>query len=105
MVVAALRRRGYTVIAARTGEEALAAIEERGAEIGVLLTDVIMPGIGGYELVARARSVRSDLRAIVMSGYTALSIERGEVPPDVTFLEKPFTLATLDEAIHTMLGD
>jgi signal transduction histidine kinase len=103
MVVAALEQRGYSVIAVTSGQAALDVIEERGAELGVLLTDVVMPGIGGIELLERARQVRPDLRAIFMSGYTALSLDQRQAPPDVAFLEKPFTLAKLDVAIRETL--
>jgi two-component system cell cycle sensor histidine kinase/response regulator CckA len=104
MVVAALRQRGYAVIAVTTGEEALEVIERRGAELGVLLTDVVMPGISGIELLERARVARPDLRAIFMSGYTALAMDQRQPPPGVTFMEKPFTLARLDEAIRETLA-
>ena len=100
MVVAALKHRGYTVLAVTTGEEALELIEQRGAELGVLLTDVVMPGVGGLELLERARLVHPGLPVILMSGYTASTFEHREPPPGVTFVEKPFTLARLDEAIQ-----
>jgi signal transduction histidine kinase/CheY-like chemotaxis protein len=103
MVVAALKQRGYTVVAVTTGEEAMEVIDQRGAELGVLLTDVVMPGISGIELLERARMARPDLRAIFMSGYTALTIDHRQPPPGVTFLEKPFTLARLDEVIRDTL--
>jgi nitrogen-specific signal transduction histidine kinase len=104
MVVQALERRGYTVLAVDTGEAALEAIETHGAEIGVLLSDVVMPGISGLELFERARAMRPDLRAIFMSGYTALQMDHRQLPSDVLFLEKPFTLGGLDEAIREVLG-
>ena len=103
MIVQALERRGHTVLAVETGEAALEAIENRGGEIGLLLTDMVMPGIGGLELLEQARAVRPELRAIVMSGYTALQLDQRPLPADVTFLEKPFTLVRLDEAIREVL--
>jgi signal transduction histidine kinase/CheY-like chemotaxis protein len=103
MVVAALQQRGYTVVAVSTGEQALLEIERLGPALGVLLTDVVMPGISGIELLERARAARPDLRAIFMSGYTALTMDHRQPPPGVTFLEKPFTLTRLDEAIRETL--
>jgi signal transduction histidine kinase/CheY-like chemotaxis protein len=103
MIVAALEQRGYSVVAVRTGEEALAAIDRLGTELRVLLTDVVMPGISGIELLERARAVRPELRAIFMSGYTALTLDQRQPPAGVTYLEKPFTLTRLDEAIRETL--
>ena len=104
MVVAALcSSAGTRVVAVSTGEEALLEIERLGPALGVLLTDVVMPGISGIELLERARAARPDLRAIFMSGYTALTMDHRQPPPGVTFLEKPFTLARLDEAIRETL--
>jgi two-component system cell cycle sensor histidine kinase/response regulator CckA len=62
-----------------------------------------MPGISGIELLERARAARPDLRAIFMSGYTAMTLDQRQPPADVAFLEKPFTLAKLDEAIRETL--
>jgi signal transduction histidine kinase len=103
MIVQALERRGYEVLAVESGEAALEALADRGAAVGVLLSDMVMPGIGGLELVEQARALRPDLRAIVMSGYTATQMDQRQLPADVTFLEKPFTLARLDEAIREVL--
>jgi two-component system cell cycle sensor histidine kinase/response regulator CckA len=105
LVVWALERRGYRVLAVGTGEEALEIIERQGDEIGVLLTDVVMPGIDGRTLLDRARARRPSLRAIFMSGYTANAMDRQPLPEDVTFLEKPFTVARLDDAIRETLAD
>ena len=103
MIVSALEHRGHMVLAVTTGEEALAIIEQRGAELGMLLTDVVMPGMSGVELLERARLSSPDLRAILMSGYTASTFEHSPPPAGVTFLEKPFTLGALDEAIRKAL--
>lgn len=103
MIVTALEQRGYTVLVAASGTEALQVIDERGDELDVLLTDVVMPGMSGIELLERARKIHPDLRAVFMSGYTAGTMDERQPPAGVTFLEKPFTLARLDEAIRETL--
>ncbi|HEX7950520.1 MAG TPA: PAS domain S-box protein [Candidatus Limnocylindrales bacterium] len=103
MVVAALERLGYRVMAASTGEEAVRLIDRLGDEIDLLLSDVVMPGMSGPDLLDRARRTRPELRAIFMSGYTALTIGR-PIQPGVTLLEKPFSGARLGEAVREMLA-
>jgi len=103
MVVAALERLGYRVMAASTGEEAVRLIDRLGDEIDLLLSDVVMPGMSGPDLLDRARRTRPDLRAIFMSGYTALTIGR-PIQPGVTLLEKPFSGSRLGEVVRDTLA-
>ena len=103
LVVAALKQRGYVVVAVATGEAALEEVDRLGPELGILLTDVVMPGISGIELLEQARKVRPDLRAIFMSGYTASAMDNHKALAGVTFMEKPFTLTRLDEVIRETL--
>jgi PAS domain S-box-containing protein len=103
MVTAALERLGYRVVVASTGEEAVRLIDRLGDEIDLLLSDVVMPGMSGPDLFDRARRTRPDLRAIFMSGYTALSMGR-PIPEGVTLLEKPFSGARLDEVVRETLA-
>jgi hypothetical protein len=103
MVVASLERLGYRVVAASTGEEAVRLIDRLGDEIDLLLSDVVMPGMNGPDLYDRARRTRPDLRAIFMSGYTALSMGR-PIPDGVTLLEKPFSAARLDQVVRETLA-
>ena len=63
-------------------------IDRLGDEIDLLLSDVVMPGMSGPDLLDRARRTRPELRAIFMSGYSALTIGR-PVQTGVTLLEKP----------------
>jgi hypothetical protein len=103
MVIAALERLGYRVVAASTGEEAVRLIDRLGDEIDLLLSDVVMPGMSGPDLYDRARRTRPDLRAIFMSGYTALSMGR-PIPEGITLLEKPFSGARLSEVVRETLA-
>jgi two-component system cell cycle sensor histidine kinase/response regulator CckA len=103
MVVASLERLGYRVVAASTGEEAVRLIDRLGDEIDLLLSDVVMPGMSGPDLYDRARRTRPDLRAVFMSGYTALSMGR-PIPDGITLLEKPFSAARLDQVVRETLA-
>jgi CheY-like chemotaxis protein len=103
MVVAALERLGYRVMAASTGEEAVRLIDRLGDEIDLLLSDVVMPGMSGPDLLDRARRAQPELRAIFMSGYTALTIGR-PIQTGVTLLEKPFSGARLGEVVRETLA-
>jgi two-component system cell cycle sensor histidine kinase/response regulator CckA len=103
MVVAALERLGYRVMAASTGEEAVRLIDRLGDEIDLLLSDVVLPGMSGPDLLDRARRTQPELRAIFMSGYTALTIGR-PIQPGVTLLEKPFSGARFAEVVRETLA-
>jgi PAS domain S-box-containing protein len=103
MVVAALERNGHRVVAASTGEEAVRLIDRMGEEIDLLLSDVVMPGMSGPDLYERARRTRPDLKAVFMSGYTALAIGR-PIPDGITLLEKPFSGARLNEVVRETLA-
>jgi nitrogen-specific signal transduction histidine kinase/ActR/RegA family two-component response regulator len=104
VVIATLRRRGYRVIAVDSAAAALEAIEASTDGIDLLLSDVVMPGMGGPELVEVVRADRPGLPVVMMSGYTANTMEQYPIPTDVQLLEKPFTSDSLDEAVRTALG-
>ena len=87
-----LGRAGYRVIEARSGGEALALAERHGDAIDLLVTDVVMPEMGGPELGAALKSRRPKLRLLYMSGYTDDSVLRhGILEGEVTFMQKPLT--------------
>jgi PAS domain S-box-containing protein len=95
---------GHTVLSARDGREALALAEARPGPIDLLLTDVIMPGMSGRELVERLLVSRPGLRALFMSGYTAEVLGRsGVAGTSVALLEKPFDRATLLRRVREAL--
>jgi PAS domain S-box-containing protein len=99
-----LQRQGYTVLLAANAEEAL-QIFERNASVDVLLTDVVMPGASGPELVSRLMQQRPELKVIYMSGYNEESIvHHGVLVPGIAFLHKPFSAETLELKIAEVLA-
>jgi signal transduction histidine kinase len=95
---------GYTVLEARNGTEALKIYEARENEIDLVLTDILMPELGGHELVEQLRERRPDLRVVFMSGYAERALtSNGSVPSGTGYLEKPFTVDTLMRRIREVL--
>jgi PAS domain S-box-containing protein len=95
---------GYTVLEARNGAEALKIYEAREDEIDLVLTDILMPELGGLELVEQLRERRPDLRVVFMSGYAERALtSNGSVPSGTGYLEKPFTVETLMRRVREVL--
>ncbi|MGE0454608.1 MAG: response regulator [Vicinamibacteria bacterium] len=95
---------GYRTVVAANGVEALEQAEAQRGRIDLLLTDVVMPRLGGRELVARLREKRPDVRVIFMSGYTADTILRqGIADSGSPFLQKPFSAQQLASKIAETL--
>ncbi len=100
-----LERHGYKVLEAANGQDALALVASRGAEIDLVLSDMVMPGMGGTELAGRVRSVAPKVPVLLMTGYTEEAITRsGERPLDEQIIEKPFTLHTMLEKLSLALA-
>jgi two-component system cell cycle sensor histidine kinase/response regulator CckA len=98
-----LERQGYAVLLAAHADEAR-QLFERHASIDVLLTDVVMPGASGPALVTQLATQRPGLKVVYMSGYTDdAMIRRGELPPGMAFLHKPFTSETLAQKLREVL--
>jgi PAS domain S-box-containing protein len=96
---------GYEVIETANGAEALAAAQS-AARIDYLVTDVVMPGVGGADLAATLRESRAGLRVLFVSGYSADAIGRErEATPGVGFLQKPFTRAELVRALDALTAN
>src|SRR6185369_15383838 len=90
LVAEVLRRSGYSVLIATNPTEALLLIADRLAPTDLLLTDIVMPGMSGPDLVRRATHLRPDLRVILMSGYALDATDREAVGSQAGFLAKPF---------------
>ncbi len=100
-----LRRQGYEVLEAANGDEALAVCAEHAGAIDLLITDVMMPQMGGRELADRLREQSRDVRVLYVSGYTDDSaIYSGNFPPGTAFLQKPFTLGSLLDKVKEVLS-
>jgi nitrogen-specific signal transduction histidine kinase len=88
----ALERAGYAVIPATDGSDALRLLTEHHGTVDLVVTDVMMPGLGGRELVGRLKIVRPNLRVLFISGYTEEGVRKqGVLEPGAVYLEKPFT--------------
>ena len=96
----ALRLRGYTVIEAGNGEEALNTLSDAELVIDMFVTDVIMPGVDGPSWVREALKSRPDTKVIFVSGYAENAMEDGSTGiPGSVFLPKPFSLTELTETV------
>jgi CheY-like chemotaxis protein len=103
LVTRMLERHGYDVRVAEDGEAALALATESGADFDLLITDVVMPGMGGPELARRVRAELPGLSVLFVSGYPR-DYRPGEAPSEDAFLSKPFTQDQLLRAVADQLG-
>ncbi len=100
----ALEAQGFQIIEAASGAEALEICATRVAELDMLLTDIVMPGMSGVELASRLTAIDPSLRVLYMSGYTEDALgQRGVLSPETAFLPKPFTPASLVDAVRDVL--
>ena len=99
-----LKRQGYAILEAGNGNEALHLCEERKQPVHLILTDVVMPEMGGRELVKRLKSLHSEMKVIYMSGYTNNAIvHHGVLEKGVNYVQKPFTLDALARKVREVL--
>jgi PAS domain S-box-containing protein len=99
-----LTERGYRVVPARNGREALAALRDPASSPGLLVTDVIVPDMGTGELEWQVHALRPDLPILYMSGYPRDDIlDRGLLREDQPFLQKPFTGEDLASDVGRMI--
>src|SRR6266849_7770063 len=93
-----LAPRGYTVLEASGGHEALAIIREHQGPIHLLLTDVVMPSLNGRDLAKQVLAQHPDIRVLYTSGFTGgAGVQPGIPNEGAAFLEKPFTAQSLLE--------
>ncbi len=101
----ALQLRGFTVLEAESGEDALELLQDDDLKIDVFVTDVIMPGIDGPTWVLQARKQRPDVSVVFMSGYAEETFGNSQSKiPNSVFLPKPFSLTALTETVQGQLN-
>jgi len=104
MTTMMLKRQGYTVLAASTPGEAIRLAEVHSGEISLLITDVVMPKMSGWDLAENLLTCYPKLKCLFMSGYTANVIaRRGMLDVGVHFIQKPFAMADLAAKIREEL--
>jgi CheY-like chemotaxis protein len=98
-----LKKLGYTVLQAGNGLEALAVADQHSGNIDVVVADIVMPRMGGPELVEKLRAKRNDFAVIFMSGYTeAAVLENARIGSEAILLNKPFTTELLAQKISEL---
>ena len=104
--VRALTMRGYKVLDACGGEEALEIVREHNGPIDLLVSDVVMPSMDGPALLKAVREIKPDLRVIFISGYAEEAFRNSpDRPEDFHFLPKPFSLKQLTGKVKEVLGE
>jgi two-component system cell cycle sensor histidine kinase/response regulator CckA len=99
-----LESRGYTVFDAADGEEAIRTLASASSRVDLVLTDVVMPGMSGRELVERLLPVYPWLRVLFMSGYTEdMMLQHRIAELGIAVVEKPFTRDDLERAVRNTL--
>ena len=100
-----LVRCGYTLITADNGEEALRVSRDYGGPIHLMITDVVMPKMGGAQLAAQLAAERPDMKALFVSGYAENTVlQHGKIDVTAQFLSKPFSLSVLAHKIREVLN-
>ncbi len=104
LVRVTLTSRGYNVLEAENGEAGLQIAESHKKPIDILITDVVMPGIGGRELARKLVALRPGISVLYLSGYTEDAvITQGALGPNNAFLQKPFTLQNLAKKVREVI--
>jgi len=101
-----MRKSGYHVLEAEDGAGALRLIDDRRSFIDLMLTDVVMPGMGGRQLVEQLPAFLTGMKVLYMSGYPDEAIGRhGFLDPGTPFLQKPFTADSLLRKVREILDE
>jgi len=105
MTTQTLELTGYTVLQAGSPREAIEICENAETRIDIILTDVVMPGMNGRQMMERINVIRPGIRTLFMSGYTRdLVAQRGVVDEGMHFIQKPFNMNSLADKINSVMA-
>jgi response regulator RpfG family c-di-GMP phosphodiesterase len=100
----ALQSYGYRVLEASQGAEAIRLVEKQKGTIHLLVTDVVMPQLGGRQLVDKLHALQPSMKILYLSGYTDDAVVRhGLMEGEAAFLQKPFTPVILAHKVREVL--
>jgi len=106
LVGTTLREKGYTVFEAVNGAEGLRLARQHDGKIDLVLTDVVMPVMGGKEMADALRASHPDTKVLFTSGYTENALgHHGVLRPGIRFLQKPYPAATLARKVREVLDE
>jgi len=106
LISVCLEKRGYTVLAAEDGTEAIQILENNPGAIDLVVSDIMMPKLNGLELREKAKLLRREMRFLFISGYAEDTIGRTEhLPQDAGYLEKPFLPIELTRKVRELLNE
>jgi len=103
-VTAALEKAGHRVTACADGSEALAVLETPGKSYDLLLTDIVMPGLDGLELSAKAGALSPSTKVMFITGFAGMALgDAAPKNPKVRIISKPFHLGNLIDEVNKIL--
>jgi CheY-like chemotaxis protein len=106
LAVRVLKRQGYKVLEASNGADTLMICKEQKEPIHLILTDVVMPQMGGRQLVEQLRQVYQNFKVLYMSGYTDnIIVHHGVLERGINYIQKPFTVGALAGKVREVLDN
>lgn len=104
LIVRLLERRGYQVLEAENGRKALEAVKDNVGQLALVITDLVMPEMGGEALMRELAKLRSDLPCLCMTGYTQEEVASLHGLESTNVIEKPFSPAAFLSRVESLIS-